>query len=185
MKETITMSFVCNEDYDSMPSVSCGRHCAQCDKIIHDFTHLSVGEIRSLKEQDPEICGIFRIEQVDPNIIREIRLPVRERIAIWISSVFLLTSSGEVFAQSGHDPKIEQSEGSSNAPSLSGKEIEKNMQKGNHISLSRSTPPEEESESLMIKSKRRNKRHYSSRRVYLDKRFPFIHRRRRYRMGKF
>jgi hypothetical protein len=177
------MTFVCNEDYSKMPCTDGGRFCNSCSKSIHDFTDLSIAEIRRLKETDPEICGIFMVEQVDPNL-KELKFPYKNRVAIWASTLFMAFGSADTFAQSGHDPKVEQSQGSSNAPKLSGQEIESNMNQGKHISLSRSAPEANETtEYNPRKARRAYKRMH--RRVYVNKRFPFIHIRRRYRMGKF
>ena len=46
----------CSEPWDGMPPVGCNRHCASCDKIIHDLAALTIDQAEALLESGEEVC---------------------------------------------------------------------------------------------------------------------------------
>lgn len=46
----------CAERWDDMAPRGCNRHCASCDKIIHDLSAMTVEEVENLIENEPEPC---------------------------------------------------------------------------------------------------------------------------------
>lgn len=46
----------CTETWGAMSPRGCDRHCASCDKIVHDLASLSVEEAESLLDNNAEIC---------------------------------------------------------------------------------------------------------------------------------
>jgi hypothetical protein len=70
---TITLPHPCEEDWDQMKPVGCGRFCGQCQKNVIDFTVLSDDMIARLlcNPANGQLCGRFSEEQLN----RPIPLP--------------------------------------------------------------------------------------------------------------
>ncbi len=181
MKDTIQMKFVCNEDFDAMKCTDKGRFCESCDKEIFDLTHLSVSEIRKMKAENPDLCGIMTIEQTDPDFIREVKISKRIKAAAFFTSIFFMTESHQAKAQhtkfnTNYYP-IESFKDST------GKLDYKRRERNRFSVIKRGKPVEREDENGDIKEfvpvKYKRKTHYWSRR------FPFLHRSRRFIAGKW
>lgn len=67
--------FPCSEDIDQMNPIGSGRFCGACDKVIIDFTKMSLPEIKSyfLNHKDEKTCGIFNQETI---IAQEYSIPL-------------------------------------------------------------------------------------------------------------
>lgn len=74
-----------------MPHCDKGLYCAQCDKHIVDFTHMSVREIKATRSEE-EVCGVFLPEQVHPHLIKPIKLGERSRLFAFVSTLFMTTA---------------------------------------------------------------------------------------------
>jgi len=61
----------CHQSWDEMTPQGQGRHCAHCQKVVTDFTGWSDTALYEflIKNKDVKICGRFRAEQVNRNII--------------------------------------------------------------------------------------------------------------------
>ena len=46
----------CTERWDKMRPEGCNRHCASCDKTIHDLSEMTIEEVEKLIALDPEPC---------------------------------------------------------------------------------------------------------------------------------
>jgi hypothetical protein len=46
----------CEEPWEAMAPRGCNRHCASCDKIIHDLAALTFAEAENLLEHEDEVC---------------------------------------------------------------------------------------------------------------------------------
>lgn len=46
----------CSENWDAMRPHGCHRHCATCDKVIHDLAALTFEEAEALLEREEEAC---------------------------------------------------------------------------------------------------------------------------------
>lgn len=46
----------CSEPWEAMAPHGCNRHCASCDKIIHDLSALNADEAEALLEAEEEVC---------------------------------------------------------------------------------------------------------------------------------
>lgn len=51
----------CGEAWSEMAPAGCNRHCASCDKIIHDLEAYRFDEVKALVASDAEICVRARI----------------------------------------------------------------------------------------------------------------------------
>ncbi|MFT5780493.1 MAG: hypothetical protein ACI837_003455 [Crocinitomicaceae bacterium] len=197
MKESVDLTFSCNEDFSEMSYTDRGRFCTACQKEVIDYTDHRIEDINALSKSGAELCGIFRADQLDPSL-HPIRIPHKVKSFAYLSSLFIWLGTTNVNAQSTVDPKLVLSEGTSNAPQLTPEETEEQLQTGTPISMSignsvskvttEITP--EENTRLDKKAARKQKRHAKkmSRRYtkkwYWSKRFPFFHKR-RFSAGKF
>lgn len=46
----------CGEAWEEMASEGCHRHCASCDKVVHDLAALSIDEAEALLDAPEEVC---------------------------------------------------------------------------------------------------------------------------------
>jgi len=51
----------CSEPWEGMARHGCNRHCATCDKIIHDLSALKLAEVEDLLQSGEEICVRARV----------------------------------------------------------------------------------------------------------------------------
>ncbi|QJX46521.1 hypothetical protein HMJ29_06050 [Hymenobacter taeanensis] len=58
----------CHEDWQQMTPVALGHHCAQCDRVVLDFTTSSQADLAAAFHSSPDgrVCGRFRPEQLAP-----------------------------------------------------------------------------------------------------------------------
>lgn len=56
----------CNQDFNIMPLDGNGRRCSSCQKVVTDFTKMSLEEIKHyfLDDKNQQICGIFKAEHI-------------------------------------------------------------------------------------------------------------------------
>jgi hypothetical protein len=52
----------CPESWDAMAPSGCNRHCASCDKIIHDLEQMTIGDLEALIADSEDICVRARID---------------------------------------------------------------------------------------------------------------------------
>jgi hypothetical protein len=57
----VTFPKPCDQPWDAMTPHGCHRHCAACDKVIHDLAALSVDEAEALLDSGKEVCVRARI----------------------------------------------------------------------------------------------------------------------------
>lgn len=120
------MDFVCNQDWDAMEPTTKGRFCSICKKEVIDYTSVDIKQL-IIPEQTGknELCGRFRIEQVDPTIIRAIETPKQFRIIAFFSTFFLSVSAKSLVAQTRDTVSTEQLDVMTNPKSeLSDKECD-------------------------------------------------------------
>ena len=46
----------CSEPWDGMGPRGCNRHCASCDRIVHDLAKLTVEQVEQLLDTDEKVC---------------------------------------------------------------------------------------------------------------------------------
>jgi hypothetical protein len=52
----------CPESWDAMAPAGCNRHCASCDKIIHDLEQMTIGDVEALIAGSDDVCVRARID---------------------------------------------------------------------------------------------------------------------------
>ena len=64
----IQLTFSCQEDLETMSCTSKGKFCNACQKEVIDFTKMSRTQLDEIRKGQPELCGIFLPEQLDPSL---------------------------------------------------------------------------------------------------------------------
>ena len=69
MQPFIDIPLPCSENWESMTPIEKGRFCANCQKVVIDFTQLSNEEIiQTFRQQPKELCvRIYRKQLRDVN----------------------------------------------------------------------------------------------------------------------
>jgi hypothetical protein len=145
----------CDIPWESMPvaSENC-RFCSHCQKEVHDLTRLSKKEFDELLVNEPEVCGRFGLNQVAYEIV----FPTKW-FAKFLIPAFIFSAS-EIVAKDKPKTEIRQ-------PSKANIDISENyLEYKNEISTF-------SNESL-------NTIGGGGIHVFLNRRFPFIHIRKRY-----
>jgi hypothetical protein len=83
MKRPIQISIPapCHENWDAMTPADKGRFCASCQKNVIDFTNSSDREIAESFRQNNNLCGRFREDQLERNLI----IP-KKKSTIWAAA---------------------------------------------------------------------------------------------------
>lgn len=70
----------CHEDWQQMTPAARGRHCAQCNRTVLDFTQATQTELEAAFRTSPDgrVCGRFQPEQLAP----EQPAPMPRRVAL-------------------------------------------------------------------------------------------------------
>lgn len=96
----------CHEDWDKMTPCAQGRHCAQCQKMVIDFTTWSDAALhRYFSQQTENVCGRFQVGQLN----RVIHLPPQPhsrlyRLVVALGLTLMGTQGVTAYAQ-GSMPK--------------------------------------------------------------------------------
>jgi hypothetical protein len=99
------MTFVCDQDWNDMKISGHGRHCEVCSKTVFDYSDKSIDQIA--KADNRELCGLFRAEQIDPDL-HPIEAPFSLRTTlITLGAVFGLELSQVHGQELEQRPKIE------------------------------------------------------------------------------
>lgn len=161
----------CTENWNSMAPVNEGRFCSRCQHAVVDFTGWSQQAVLNYKLQHPDACGLYDTERIEPHLVPLVDL-LRPTRSVLVAGLAL--GSLHVAAQSDAPANTEQAPNvPSAAPASSAQELVHDKPDGVYgtCPMPETTPT------------RLHKRPY--RRFYVSKRFPFIHIKRRYTMGRF
>lgn len=168
MSNRIKMTYSCDQSWDDMTPTDRGKFCLQCQEEVIDYSSLSKKEFKKLARPNEGLCGRFRLDQVEPDIIAEIKAPsFVKRIALASS----ITLAGTGFSQHSEPIQTEQHDTSLDP------EVAEN------------TAEEEEERPWYIKKNGEYKKPFISTRrnaFYFVRKFPYIKRKHIfYRVGKF
>ena len=149
-----------------MKVTACGRYCDVCKKDVIDFSDHSRESYLKLYENNPELCGRFRQEQVDLSLIRPIRFPFRKNILTWFSGLMLLFSYKSSEAQTD-SIKTEQT--------VPGSDSTAGIYKGT-IMIKKALPSSEDRKPGMYYYPPQQKPFLTTKKrmFYWSKRFPFV-----------
>ena len=89
----------CDADWQQMTPTAEGRHCAHCDRVVHDFTNASAADLAQARAASPDgrLCGRFRREQLAPR--PQLRPKLRRFLVALVLVCGLGLTSGEAWAQ--------------------------------------------------------------------------------------
>lgn len=91
----ITIPKPCHENWAAMTPDEKGRFCKVCSKSVRDFTSASDLQIMNDLSGDSNICGNFRVDQLDRNLSHSFINSLFAKFAVG----FVLTSGGIVSGQ--------------------------------------------------------------------------------------
>ncbi|MCB0409549.1 MAG: hypothetical protein KDD29_04980 [Flavobacteriales bacterium] len=141
-----------------------GRFCSICQKNVFDYRGKDISEIRN-KYDKSESCGRFSLNQIETDIIKEIRVPKLFKTLTIFTFLSLVTDN--VSGQTNDTTKTEQTINSNDKKTS--KRFSKNALK------------KESCNEKISNSNNTDLRNDREKKVwYLTKRFPFIKRRKRY-----
>ncbi|WP_299335534.1 carboxypeptidase-like regulatory domain-containing protein [uncultured Psychroserpens sp.] len=94
----------CHEDWNTMTPNQKGRHCASCQKTVHDFTSKTDESIVKALQSGGNLCGRFKSTQLN----RELVLSRKEKnnyLSFVASTLFAFLSIGTQDAEAQGEPK--------------------------------------------------------------------------------
>lgn len=59
----------CKADWQNMTPLAGGRHCAQCNKVVKDFTQMSDTQVYDFVSQNRDTCGRFKQQQLNRTLL--------------------------------------------------------------------------------------------------------------------
>jgi hypothetical protein len=163
MANKITLEFACDQDWNAMTPTENGRYCALCQKNVVDYSHLSLKELM-LEREENELCGNFRMEQVNSDLIKPIEFPRPVKAAVFLSLFSWMSNISKLHANVPLKTKIELAETpSTSTPIDSVKNIK--QQENKRVPMHR-----------LFSTKKKT--------YFWSRKFPFIHASKRYVRGK-
>ena len=151
-----------------------GRYCDSCKQNVVDFTKMTVQEVKNYTEIKGEVCGSFTTTQLEPELIEAERFisPFKKFLVVILSFITYETTAINITSSNN---KVKNQ--TIISPDNNGNKIVSNLTFEptiNRINLEQ----EHIQTDLSVTKKRR--------RLYLSKKFPFIHYRKRIiRTGRF
>lgn len=167
----LSVIFECDQDWDDLKPTACGRYCDVCKKEVYDLTGKSSEEIGLAREENSELCGMLLTEQLDTGL-HPVEINAPSRLKYY--TAFLVTFLGLELATSKAQNKKEQK-----------MEVVNNEKKSTPSTQAPTIITEDENgEPVMTVQPVNQVKRYHRKKIYLSKRFPFIHIRKRHVMGR-
>ena len=85
-KDNIKMTFICDQNWDAMKITENGRYCSLCKQEVFDFTSKTIAEINNIKAQKGQLCGNFRIDQVEQDL-KPIEFRLLNKTKYWLATI--------------------------------------------------------------------------------------------------
>lgn len=154
---------MCSQKWEDLTiKSSCTSHCNQCKKDVVDFTSWERKDIVDLYKVNPNTCGYFKLEQIDPPLF-EFNLPTAPKyLKAAVAASILISSS--VLGQNNDTSSLKKVEQIDNP----------NVKVDSVVPLNCKSPSASVEVNLVSDVEPVQKK----RKYYLSKRFPFIHKRR-------
>ncbi|MBK9176911.1 MAG: hypothetical protein IPM46_11370 [Flavobacteriales bacterium] len=163
----------CQENWNRMSPVEGGRFCGKCQHAVVDFTGWSREAVLAYKRAHPDACGRYLPEHLEPQLIplADLLKPKRGVLAAG-----LLLGSVQVMAQVDAPPPTEQIAPAGIEPAALD-QVQPVLLPTDKPDGVNGTCPVPEEEPKWHHNRR------PARKLYVSKRFPFVHVRRRFVMG--
>jgi hypothetical protein len=98
-KFQIRLPEACHQDWNTMPLQDNGRFCASCSKCVIDFTTKTDKEIIAVfQENNGQVCGTFRNDQLDRLLLPAGNLPTSRWKTFLLAIAALFTAKPEAQA---------------------------------------------------------------------------------------
>lgn len=69
-RASLTLAFPCTADFSRMREVPGGRHCDDCDKVVHDLSSMSEADAREvLRSQPPDRVCVRYVYEPDGRVV--------------------------------------------------------------------------------------------------------------------
>ncbi|MBK8612981.1 MAG: hypothetical protein IPN85_05725 [Flavobacteriales bacterium] len=165
----------CSENWNAMRPVMDGRFCSKCQHAVIDFSGWDRAAVVAYKQQHPEACGVYLPEHLEPELIPLVDLLSAKR---GLLAAGLALGAITVHAQSAPTVPTEQTDPArptSPRPTIAPEHMPTEAIPGIKSKDFAGICPLDQAP----KAPKRHRYH----KLYVSKRFPFIHFRRRY-MGK-
>ena len=91
----------CAEPWDAMRPEGCNRHCAACDKVIHDLSAMTIEDFEELVRIDPKPCVRARISAHDIVELKTSEGNTRRIAAVMGASIGLMVAACQTVAPTG------------------------------------------------------------------------------------
>ncbi|HMC97568.1 MAG TPA: hypothetical protein VKG92_07950 [Flavobacteriales bacterium] len=164
------MRFSCDQRWDDMEARGTDRFCQSCQKPVIDLTGWERDELQGWFEEHPHSCGMYRAEQVDRSLvaIADMDLGARRGLLAALAALTLTTAQ----AQSGAPTPAATEQSPIHAvPTIPAERVAETNVDRCWV----------EKETILPETPR--KHHWRRRTLYISKRFPFVHYRRRHVLG--
>jgi hypothetical protein len=164
------MRFTCDQDWDAMRPTANGRHCAQCDQAVVDFTRWDRQAMLDHLRMNPGTCGLYTAEQVEPH-----HVPIADLSGGLLRGAF--TALAALALHTTHA----QTQTPAPAPT-------EQLPVQRHVTQEEAGQQDEIEEKCWMEKPVKEAapvRQHSRSKLYVSKRFPFVHKRRPRRMGYF
>lgn len=180
-RETITLAFECDEQWENMKGSSSCRLCLVCNKQVYDLTNKSAHEIARITKEKGDICGMFLTEQLEKDLM-PVELPFFSPLKYYAAVVatFLGIEAAQAGAKTVKENPVEIFAGSGEIVTSDLASIDdptgRDSRKKRPKKLVKKSNKSNKDEPVKVKKKKK---------VYFSKRFPFIHIKKRRRTGKY
>ena len=108
MKYKIEIPTPCHEDWSQMTPAEKGKFCQNCQKVVVDFTKKNDREVLEEINEDENLCGRFRKDQLNRKLNSNVRNNI-SKVAASIALTAMLANSEPVFAQ-GQPMKVKKAD---------------------------------------------------------------------------
>lgn len=168
------MNAPCTENWNAMHPVTDGRFCDKCQQRVVDLTRWERRAVLSFKQANPQACGLYLTEHLEPDLIPLVDLLMLKRSTL--AAGLVLGSINVVGQHQGAFPAVE----------LVAQGHSASREMGNRVSAPLHGPSKEDAPDAIATKHPPMAKEIDSRwpRIYFSKRFPFLHIRKRYVMGR-
>ncbi|MCC7503365.1 MAG: hypothetical protein IT229_12595 [Flavobacteriales bacterium] len=167
----------CREDWNAMQPITDGRFCGKCQHAVIDFSSWDRAAVVAFKQQHPDACGVYLPEHLEPELIPLVELLGAKR---GLLAAGLALGAITVHAQTAPTTPTEQT-----APERSTKPRPVIAPENRPTEAIPGIKSEAFAGICTIEQAPKPPKRYRYHKLYVSKRFPFIHVRLPRTMGRY
>ena len=76
----------CSEPWDAMRAAGCARHCASCDRVVHDLRQMTIDEIEALAAGGERVCVRAELNRTGEVRLKSAPRPFARRMIVAVSA---------------------------------------------------------------------------------------------------